>query len=86
MPITAAMTKVAMTDFFRSQPNLSMAQETTASIMDTEEVRAAKATVRKNRMPTTVPMTLPISPKTLGRATNISAGPLADIPSRPMKV
>ena len=84
--MTAARAVVTKTDFFRLQPNLSMAQETMASIMDTEEVRAAKATVRKNRMPTQVPMTVPISPKTLGSATNISAGPLADMPSRPIKV
>ena len=58
--------------------------DTIASITDTEEVTAAKDTIRKNTVPTNTPAA-PIALNTFGKDTNISPGP-ADIPSVPIKV
>ena len=48
--------------------------DTTVSIKDTEEVRAANSTSRKNSPPNTRPR-VPASANTLGRVTNISPLP-----------
>ena len=48
--------------------------ETTVSMRDTEEVRAANSTSRKNSPPNTRPR-VPASANTLGRVTNMSPAP-----------
>ena len=49
--------------------------------MDTQDVRAAKATITKNAIPAMVPMA-PIASNTFGSEINIRLGPEA-IPSTP---
>ena len=63
---------------------MSIIPETIASRTDTEDVTAAKVTIRKNKAPIKIPA-VPIASKTFGSDTNISPGP-ADMPSIPMKV
>ena len=82
---TMRVKRVAMTvAFLRFQLNLSIRLETMASSRETEEVRAAKATVTKKMIPTIWPA-IPIASNTLGREMNMRLGP-ADMPSVPMKV
>ena len=82
--MTMASRVMSTVDFWRLRRNLSMAQETIASMMEMDEVSAAKATVRKNTTPTIFP-TVPMAAKTLGSAWNMRLGPDA-MPSRPIKV
>ena len=58
--------------------------DTIDSMTDTEDVTAAKDTIRKKIVPMTGPAA-PIASKIFGNDTNISPGP-ADIPSVPMNV
>ena len=82
--MTSAMAPTPSVAFVRPACSLSCTQETTASMMDTDEVSAAKATITKNTVPTTAP-TPPIASKILGREMNIRLGP-ALMPSVPMNV
>ena len=67
--------------FFRVEWKISIQFATSVSRMDTEEVRAANTTIRKNIIPR-IPPRGPMVSNTLGRDTNIRLGPEA-IPSVP---
>ena len=77
--IVYAVTITAL--FFLSSLNLSIILATMASMTDTEDDTAANITIKKNSMPTAMPI-LPIWLNTLGKEINISHGP-ALIPSVP---
>ena len=66
---------------FLESPVLSFTIETTVSISEIEEVRAANRTNTKNKVPITVPPV--ILSNTLGSVTNISPGPLPKALSSP---
>ena len=61
-----------------------MQPATKTSRIETQDVRAARVTIRKKTAPTTPPIG-PMAAKTLGRETNIRLGPAALRPSVPMK-
>ena len=68
---------------FRLLWNSSMQLATRVSITDTQEVRAAKPSIRKKAAPTRRP-TRPMDWNTLGRETKVRLGPKV-IPSVPKK-
>ena len=82
IPAIIAYKKTTIVAVLRFQPNLSISDATIASIIDTDDVIAAKSTITKKTIPTTVP-TAPIALNTFGNEINISPGP-ADIPSLPI--